>query len=365
MNTIILAGGGHGHINILKKLAEKAIPDFNIILISDFVRQYYSGMLPGFIEGIYSEDEMSFDIEYMCKRAGVKFINEKIVEINAISKEVVTMGNVYKYGFLSMNLGSASKEKFELIAEEGIYVKPISSIVKFKEMLDIAQIKYKNSFRQEGDIKKLVIVGGGASGTELAIALKTRYDNLSIQLITSEAELIPKFNKKSQKKLEDILRYNEIGFRSCERVEDISHNIISSESEQYIYDFVVISTGFTGSKVRFTGFETTEDNFILVDNNLRATDNVLAMGDMITIKGAENTPKAGVFAIRQAPVLYKNLLNLIRGKDKLRKYIPQKNFLQVINTGHETALINYADISISGKFAWKIKNYIDRSYMRI
>ena len=393
MKKIILAGGGHGHINILKQLVKKPLPHFEITLISDFKRQYYSGMLPGFLEGIYTEEEISFDIPALCKKAGVRFIHEPILEINGAEKSVLTESQQFHYDFLSMNLGSRSREDFE-IGDREAYVKPISSIVKFLKVLDEKLVLRSDGQRQrskpfsdksassqeksadmvfsssqahhlkECSRKKLIMVGGGASGVELSIALHARYDNLDIEIITSNRQLIPLFNAASRKYIENILKQKEILFRTSEKVCCIQEQSVVTEKGLYPYDFLMISTGFIGCDILFKGFELTAENFVLVDEHLRADAFSVAMGDMVTLRHYPQTHKAGVFAIRQAPVLYKNLMKLIRAENDFNEYHPQKNYLQLINTGRKTAVFNKASLSFHGKTAWLIKDFIDRKYIK-
>ena len=86
MKNLLLAGGGHGHINILKRLIKSPLKDINITLITDYGRQYYSGMLSGFVEGIYTEDEISFDVRELSKRANVNYVEEEIISIDKNKK---------------------------------------------------------------------------------------------------------------------------------------------------------------------------------------------------------------------------------------------------------------------------------------
>ncbi len=376
MKKIILAGGGHGHINILKQLIKKPLHGFDITLVSDYKRQYYSGMLPGFLEGIYTEEKISFDIPALCQKAGVRFVHEKILEIDGASKIVHTSSQELCYDFLSMNLGSRSREDFAIGTNE-IYVKPISNIVQFRDVLDINLEQRNHNKKSEEGIsptrdnantnqprKKMLIIGGGASGVELAIALHSRYRNLDIKIITKNKQLIPLFNDRSRRLIEKILLQKEIYFRVCEEVLEIKEQQVFTDKVSYPYDFVMISTGFVGCDILFSGFETTKENFVLVDENLCADSFSVAMGDMITLRHAPKTHKAGVFAIRQAPVLYHNLMKIIQEDSALQEYHPQKNYLQVINTGGKTAVFNKSSVAFAGKMAWRLKDYIDRKYMQ-
>ena len=361
MKRIILAGGGHGHINILKKIMKRTIKDCEIMLITDYEKQYYSGMLPGFIGKIYTEEEISFQVEEMCISAGVKFIKEKIVEIDGVKKIVKTVGinnykNIkeYKFDLLSINLGASAKRNFG-INENMTYVKPINNIIEFVKKIDE---------QSPGEKKKMVIVGAGASGIELAFAFRARYPKLKIDVI-SKNDILKNYNKKSTREVKKELREKEIELIINDELMKVDEKNIFTEKNKKEYDYLIISNGVKGAEIDFIGYDVTKDNFLLVDENLKANDYTLAMGDSIEIKSYSRLPKAGVFAIRQAPILYQNIVDILEGKKELKKYTPQKKYLQLINYGDKRALMNYWKISISGKIPWKIKNYIDMKYMRV
>lgn len=133
MKNLLLAGGGHGHINILKRLIKSPLKDINITLITDYGRQYYSGMLSGFVEGIYTEDEISFDVRELSKRANVNYVEEKIISIDKNKKVVTIENDEYSYDFLSINLGSIANVNFPVDDNGVLNVKPISKLVEAKE----------------------------------------------------------------------------------------------------------------------------------------------------------------------------------------------------------------------------------------
>ena len=197
MKKLILAGGGHGHINILKLLAKEPVADLEITLITNFGRQYYSGMLPGFIEGIYTEDKISFDVEELCREAGVTYVNDKIKEVDGERQLVITEEAKYPYDFLSMNLGLASREDFRINPENSTYVKPISSLVNFTYNLE-------NSQDDEG--KKMIIAGAGVSGIELALAYKNRFPHLNITILGKGEKFLPNFNSNFREKIKSLIK---------------------------------------------------------------------------------------------------------------------------------------------------------------
>lgn len=387
MKKIVLAGGGHGHINILKELAKDPLVDFEVCLITDFNKQYYSGMLPAFVEGIYKEEEISFDVKQLCENANVNYINEKIIKIDAEKKIVSTIlmedyihikekpssykekwyleneSKINKYGFdfISMNLGSYSKRYFQIDSRNSSYVKPICEIVDFKNLLD-----NKEKFIDKLSLKEMIIIGSGASAIELAISINIRYPNINIKMISSSKELASRFNRKSKSKLKEILKSKEISLQLNEELIDVDreNKRIKTSKGYYSYDYLIISSGVEACDIEYIAYETTEDNYILVDDNLCANEFSICMGDMISLKSNQNMPKAGVFAIRQAPILYKNLKNMISNKEASYKYTVQKKYLQILNCGSKKAIINYGNISMYGHLAWLLKNNIDKKYMK-
>ncbi|WP_394011347.1 FAD-dependent oxidoreductase [Anaerococcus cruorum] len=356
MKKIILAGGGHGHINILKNLIKNPIKDQKIILITDYNRQYYSGMLAGYIEGIYTEEEISFDVPKLCKMANVSYIEQKIISIDKENQRVITEGGSYSYDYLSINLGSLSKLNFPTDFKNLTLVKPILNVVKAKnEIINLSKVKAS---------PKITFIGAGASGVELALSFKAAFPKADISIITAR-DILRNFNQKAKKRFEKLLNENGINVIKNELVVEVRNQKIFTNRNTYNFDHAFVTSGFSGPDVAFDGFMTFGQNYLGVDENLLASKNTLAMGDVATIKKYPSMPKAGVYAIREAPILYENLLKLINGDNDFKAYRPQEKYLQIINCGNKKALANYGNFSKYGKISWMIKDKIDRDYMKV
>lgn len=289
MKHLVLAGGGHGHILLLKKFAKKPLCGMEVTLITDYPKQYYSGMLAGYVEGIYCEEEMAFDVRALAEAAGVNYIETDIRTIDREKNAVITDSGEITYDILSMNLGVRSQEPFLLERREASYVKPIARTVAFKKQLD------KASGLKE---KRLVIVGGGASGVELALALKAVYDFCEVLLLTS-GEVVKNMNTASRERLRRLLKDKGIDLYESTTVRGVDGEKVQAEDEAYAYDYLILSTGFTGVEVEYKGFDVTESNYVYVDSHLKAAPNVFAMGDMVTLKDRPRLPKAG--SLRHTP----------------------------------------------------------------
>ena len=349
---VVLAGGGHGHVNILAELKKNPLKNVDITLITDNKKQYYSGMISSYIEGLYKEEDTFFDIPRLCRDASVNYVEGKIIAIDKSTREIITKEGTYPYDILSINLGSSMIENFDIDSDRVIMAKPIGNLVEdFK--------KLKTGLVGDGD--RLVFVGGGASGLELAFGSREVFPRAKISIISGE-RMGQSFNKGSQKKIKKLLSNKNIQTYENEYVQKIIGRKIYSNKYTYDFDWCILTTGFKGPEIEFRNFDTSSDNCLLVGDDLRAGPRELAMGDTARFRSHPGLPRAGVFAIRQSPVLYKNLRSMAQGGE-LVEYKPQKNFLQILNCGKKKALANYKNCHLYSSLSWYLKDYIDRSYM--
>ena len=356
MKRLILAGGGHGHINILKKLIKSPMKDIDITLITDFGKQYYSGMLSGFIEGIYSEEEISFDVRELSKKANVNYVEEKIISIDKNKRIVTTDKNEYGYDFLSINLGSIANVNFPVDGSGVLNVKPISELVAAKENF------FKQGFKDSR--KRVYFIGGGASGVELAFSFKEAFKNFDITIITS-GEILENFNESSRKKVRKLLNKKNINLVEGRFVTEIKNHTIVTENGNFDFDYVFLTSGFKGVDVKYIDFDVDERNYVTVDERLMVDESTFSMGDSANIKRYPKLPKAGVFAIREAPILLENLMSALKNTGDKKAYAPQLKYLQILNCGGKKAIMNYGNLSYYGKLSWWLKDRIDRKYMKV
>lgn len=357
MRRLILAGGGHGHVNVISK-RDQLPADLEVLLITNNKRQYYSGMLPAYVEDIYDKDDISFNMEELCRDHGIRLVLDQIIEIHSDKKTVITENGEYPYDYLSMNLGSTAVEAFDIDPETSSYVKPIQQVVDFKEKLDQEISGSDQRYR-------LLIIGAGASGIELALAFNSQFDQLEIEIIAASDRLLPIFNDRTRSIIEKELKKKNITIHLDERLLKIEGQQIRTDKNLRAFDYLLICNGVHGVPIQFTGFDTTDENYVLVDEYLMADESSLAMGDMIQLIPYPDVPKAGVYAIRQAPILFENLKKLIEGRplEELQAYQPQHTYLQIINGGHQQGIANYGPFALKGKWAWKLKDKIDKDYM--
>ena len=107
-----------------------------------------------------------------------------------------------------------------------------------------------------------------------------------------------------------------------------------------------------------------EKGFLLVNDSLQSVSDpkVFAVGDCATLKAYPETPKAGVYAVRQAPVLWQSLVSTFAGAP-LPRYVPQSGFLSLLNTADGKSVLRYKGLVSHSRWAWRLKDWIDRRFM--
>ncbi|MDY6044389.1 MAG: FAD-dependent oxidoreductase [Peptoniphilus sp.] len=349
MERLILAGAGHGHIQILSKLQEMDLGDLQVTVITNFDRQFYSGMLPGYVNGHFTLDDVTFTVKDYCNNPNIELIFDIIVEIDGTRNMVKTKNGAYRFDYLCMNVGSKSIESFGPANDTLHYVKPING---FKTLKDLGE-----------GARSLLIVGGGAAGVELALAYRYRYPDMKIKIADRHDDILLKFNKKTQTIAKKLLKERSIGVFCDVDIKKIERNHAYYKGGEIEFDQALVSTGVTGADINYRGFDVDEENFVKVDDDLFAAENVLAIGDMVHMRKYPHMPKAGVFAIRMTPILVNNVFQIIFGGGEIKNYVPQKMYLQIINTSDGKAILSRGPFAMYNALALTIKNKIDLDYM--
>lgn len=356
MNTLVLVGGGHAHLHCLEQLKEDLPNDWHVLLISPSPYQYYSGMFSGFTEGVYSLDDIRIDLERLCQKIGVSFIEDSIVAVNAEEKVVTGQGGqVYRYDLVSFDIGSQSN--IPETAKE--YVRSIKPNYHFPEQL-----------MQTRESAHPVIVGGGASGVELAFSILAwrKHNGLPSNLaLFSSTSLLAGQGKSASKKIEGIAARKNLPFFCGVTIQEIDEvSVMTSAGKSYPQSDVLWLTGpKSAAFFALSSLPTDRDGFLLVNETLQSIQwpEIFGAGDCITIDRYPDLAKNGVYAVRQGPVLWKNLKNSL-SNDKLVPFSPQKRYVSILSTGEGEAFLSYGAKHYHGASAWKLKQRIDLKFMK-
>ena len=357
---LVLLGGGHAHVQVLRKLCMNFYNGLHVILINDSLESAYSGMTPAYIQDFYKINEIMIDLQRLCFNAGVTFINDEVIQLQTENKKVILKNRPsIHYDLLSINTGCISKKNNIKIHENSkyIFIKPINNLIKNLKKLDEI-IKNNNNI-------KINIIGGGVAAFEISFALRQRFQNkVSINIISKNILLEKNLNTKTITELKKISENMNISLKESDVIEIKKKELLLSNGEIFPSDLNLISTGAEIPEWIQNSSLEKNDGFIGIKTNLQSIndENIFAAGDVASIQDYQR-PKSGVMAVRQGQILKENIFLKIQGK-KLKKFRPQKNWLYIIGTYPNKALLNYLHFSFHSKWCWTLKKWIDKSFIK-
>ena len=372
LRDLVLVGGGHSHAIVLKILGLKPISGVRITLICRDTHTPYSGMLPGYIAGHYDYDETHIDLRRLAEFAGARFYRDEVTGLDRTQQAVQCRNrpNV-PYDILSINIGSSPDvSTVEGAGEHAVPVKPIQGFNdRWQQLLNVVAARPVSTLPYE-----IAVVGAGAGGVELALALQHRLDTVTssgegavnITIFGKDKSLLPQAPKRIGRQFGKILASRGIHTVLGDPVRQVNSKTVvtAGADEAYPADVTLWVTEAGGAAwLKNTGLALDDRGFILVKDTLQsATDpHIFAAGDVATMRDHPR-PKAGVFAVRQGEPLAENLRRYAESRS-LRNYKPQRDWLALISTGDKYAFASRGRFSTQGAWVWQWKDRIDRRFM--
>jgi len=373
VKDLVLIGGGHSHAIVLRMFGMKPLPGVRLTLITEASDTAYSGMLPGHVAGFYSHDECHIDLRTLAQFAQAQLALDQVVGLDLENNKVICANRPpVAFDLLSIDIGSTPDQiSVPGAAEYAIAAKPVRQfLADWNQLVEcVAQAPQEPI--------SLGIVGGGAGGVELALAMQSRLhqvlkdaqppmQNLEIHLFHSDAELMPGYNPWVRRRFKEILTQRGIELHLQETVCEVQPQKVKCESGLKVEcDRIFwVTQSSAPSWLRLAGLATDSKGFIQVEDTLQSVSHphVFAAGDIATIVNHPR-PKAGVFAVRQGKPLFNNLLRTLLGKP-LKPYTPQKKYLSLIGTGSRSAIATRGSFGLGSKqVLWRWKDWIDRRFM--
>ncbi len=368
-NTIVLLGIGHTNAHILKSWKMKPIDDCQLICVSNFPISTYSGMLPGVLAGQYPIEAMEIDLVRLCASANVRLIIGDVTGIDRQQKRIQFAGRPdLSYDLLSIGVGS--RPSFD-----GIKIKDQQSVVSIKPMQTFNE-RLNTRIGQLDSEKEILIavVGGGIGSIEVAFCLDRQLSSnragasplkYKLKLVAGKTGVGSGLLPSTRQLVLDRLEDRSIEVIQGQRVKAIDADALTLENEKTVAaDIVLWATNAVAPELlERLDFEKDGRGFLTTTSTLQTkTDgNVFAVGDSGTIEGAV-LDKAGVYAVRQGPVLWENLKLAIENRP-LKTYRPQTDYLKLINTANGRSIAQFKGRSFYGLWCWWLKDRIDKKFM--
>lgn len=356
---IVLLGAGHAHVELLRHGDLTSVAD-EVVLVTpgDF---WYSGLATGVAAGLYPRDLDRVSVDELASDRRIRVVRDRVISGDPDRRRLrLATGDTLSYDVLSVNLGSRTRRAFEG-ADDPIVtpVKPLHGLLELPERL--------RSGRGGSPTTNVVVIGGGASGCEVALAVQAAgvREGLRARItLVTGGELLASFPSGARRSLRSTFRARGLELLERTAVTEVADGQVVTENGRLSADLVVNATGLEPvPEVARLGFPVDEQGALRVDRTLRspADDRVFGAGDCISI---EDRPLArvGVHAVRQAPVLAKNIRAVVQG-GRSAVFEPQRRYLLILNLGDGTGLATWGPFHWKGRSAFVLKDWLDRRFL--
>ncbi len=372
-NTVVLLGVGHTNAHVLRMWKMKPLPNAQLVCVSNFPVATYSGMLPGVLAGQYVPEQMEIDLVRLCASAGARLIVDEVTGIDHEEGHLLFRQRP-SLAFDALSIGIGSRPTFQ-----GVEIADQNPLIAIKPMQTFLE-RLRERFQQVAErtaTPRIAIVGGGAGSIEIAFCLHQRLfsdaeslglgsDSKSAEIsLISGHEIGNGMLESTRRTIEQQMGRRGIKPISGQRVKCISENsVILTDGASVEADVVIWATSAMAPPLlNKIGLDTDSRGFVATRPTLQTVsqDRIFAVGDSGTIVG-KDLEKAGVFAVREGPVLWDNIRRLLDNR-KLVNYVPQNDYLKLINTADGKSIAEYKGKSIYAGWCWWLKNRIDVKFM--
>ncbi|MCP4691190.1 MAG: FAD-dependent oxidoreductase [Desulfobacterales bacterium] len=360
---LVLIGGGHAHMVTLAKLHAFIEKGHEVTVIGPSPFHYYSGMGPGMLGKFYTPDDIRFATRRVVEKQGGRFIQGKASSVDPAAKTVrLESGETIPYDTASFNAGSYVPPINITGSADNVFpVKPIEELMQAQERL-LALFSEKETI--------VGVVGGGPSSAEVAgnawRLARDKGAHGSKIIVFSGEKFMARFPEKIRSRVFKSFAGRGIEIREGDRVKEIrSGRLITEAGGEHDLDFIFLAPGVKPSPIfRESGLPMGPDGGLLVNKHLQCTEHpeIFGGGDCIYFKD-QPLDKVGVYAVRENPVLCHNLMASLEGTD-LMPFDPGGDYLLIFNLGDGTGVLHKRWLTLGGKAAFRIKDYIDRKFMR-
>lgn len=359
VKDLVFVGGGHSHALALRRWAMDPLPGTRVTLINPGPTAPYSGMLPGFVAGHYAREDLDIDLVKLARRAGARLICGAVEGIDLAARRLHIAGHPkIAFDLAAIDVGiTSTMPDLPGFADHAVAAKPLG---RFADAWA--------AYLAGSGPAEVVIIGGGVAGAELAMAMAfalTEKGRQARVTLLDRSRILTAVRPRTAQKLRSAMTALGIAILEDARIARIEAGaVVLEDGTRITADFV---TGAAGARphpwLENSGLTLT-NGFVDVDATLRSSDPMIfATGDCANMT-ASPRPKAGVYAVRQAPILHENLRRVLIGRDVLKPYHPQDDYLKLVSLGGKSALAERFGMTPKGPLMWRWKDRIDQAFMR-
>ncbi|MDA0923269.1 MAG: selenide, water dikinase SelD [Proteobacteria bacterium] len=356
VKELVLVGGGHAHALVLRRWGMRPAPGVRVTLINPGPSAPYTGMLPGHIAGHYARDALEIDLLRLARFAGARLVLGAVELIDPVARRVSVAGRApMAYDLLSLDIGITSDmAALPGFAEHGVAAKPLG---RFADRWA--------SYCAGDAAARIAVIGGGVAGVELALACAHRMQGLGRAAevaVIDRGEILKGWPGRGRL-LAAMDAHGIARIEGAVPVAVTADGVMLEDGRRIASDFTIGAAGAVPHGWLAHCGMALHDGYLVVDNQLRSISHpeIYGAGDCVHLRDTPR-PKAGVFAVRAAPVLAWNLRADLTGAQRHR-FRPQRDFLKLVSLGGKQALAEKAGWTWSGPAMWRWKDAIDRRFM--
>ena len=369
---LLLVGGGHAMLPVIAQGEAFLEAGVEVTLINAGRYLMYSGMTPEFLGGYYALDDARIDLQALCEANNISFVDDSVTEIDPDQKIAsAASGRTAHFNWMAIDIGGETQvPDVEVEDHKVLPVKPLQNLVALEGWLESQREK-------TGKPESLVIVGGGAAGVELSLNIAARMrtvntggqEVLRISLIQNRERLLPQFPPNLGKRAQKMLRQNGVTIHLNTQITGVNSNeVVFSSGDNIAANRILWATGTKApSLFQKSGFELDSDGFLQVNDFLQSNTYpwLFSGGDCVTLESRTHLKKIGVHAVKQGPVLAKNLLAAMRGKEKrMQRFRPYPVTPVIISTGTSKAWLTTESTWWEGAWCRALKHRIDQKWVK-
>ncbi len=357
---LVMIGGGHTHALVLRMWGMRPIPGVRLTLISPDPTAAYSGMLPGHVAGHYPREALQIDLVQLARHAGARLILGRADGIDRVARRIRVPGRPdVAYDIASIDIGITSDmPSLPGFAANAVPAKPLDAFADAWEGFVALTARGRAA-------PTVAVIGGGVAGVELALAARHRLGPGAEVTVIERGAALALIGGGARRALLghlDRARITLLEHAPATAVEVGAVRLADGRRVAAAFTLGAAATrpqGWLGE----TGLALTE-GFVNVTQTLQTESDeaIFAAGDIVHM-GFAPRPKAGVYAVRQAPVLLHNLGVALTGRGRMWRYRPQKDYLKLISTGGQGAVADKWSLPLDGAWLWRWKDSIDRKFM--
>jgi pyridine nucleotide-disulfide oxidoreductase family protein len=358
--TLLLLGGGHAHVQVLQALAHAPMAGVRPVLVTPYARQIYSGMVPGLLAGHYRAAQCVIPLEPLAAAARAELHLARAVELDAAQRQV-TLDDGRRLGYDLLSIDTGPETDLDALPGARAHALPVRPIEEFVQRLDACFGAVAPA------LPSLVVVGGGAAGVELAMALAWRQRRTGavprVALVPGPTPLAG-LGAGTQRRAWRALAAQGVAVAGAPAAAVDADRVVLTDGTQLPCDAAVLALGAAAPRwLAGSGLALDARGFIATGPTLQSVSHgdVFAAGDVASRVDAPH-PKSGVYAVRAGPPLAANLRARLQG-GPLRPYRPQRRTLYLLSCGERRAIAAWGSLGAEGVWVWRWKDRIDRAFI--